>query len=129
MDVETFAPATTAALNGLLTLHDRLDPSAADRTLDTLDPGAFVGISFDTYLRGFSVYYWWGAGVSVSVITVGIEEDGSTWNQVQHRLHLLVEERQPVLQTLVGPAGTDGLVDRVDEIRRAVGAGRGAHRP
>jgi hypothetical protein len=34
MDVETFAPATTAALNGLLTLHDRLDP--AERTLDEL---------------------------------------------------------------------------------------------
>ena len=34
MQVETFAPATTAALNGLLTLHDRLDPAAANRELN-----------------------------------------------------------------------------------------------
>ncbi|MDJ0771198.1 MAG: hypothetical protein QNJ12_20590 [Ilumatobacter sp.] len=36
LDVETFPPATTAALNGLLTLHDRLDPAAAERSLDEL---------------------------------------------------------------------------------------------
>ena len=36
LDVETFPPATTAALNGLLTLHDRLDPAAAERPLDEL---------------------------------------------------------------------------------------------
>jgi hypothetical protein len=34
--VETFDPPTTAALNGLLTLHDRLDPAMADRPLDEL---------------------------------------------------------------------------------------------
>jgi hypothetical protein len=34
--VETYDPPTTAALNGLLTLHDRLDPSTADRDLDAL---------------------------------------------------------------------------------------------
>jgi hypothetical protein len=31
LGVETFAPATTSALNGLLTLHDRLDPTPARR--------------------------------------------------------------------------------------------------
>jgi hypothetical protein len=36
LDVETFPPATTAALNGLLTLHDRLDPAAAERSIDEL---------------------------------------------------------------------------------------------
>ncbi len=41
LGVETFAPATTAALNGLLTLHDRLrhdrlDPAAAERPIDEL---------------------------------------------------------------------------------------------
>lgn len=36
LGVETFAPSTTVALNGLLTLHDRLDPEAADRALDDL---------------------------------------------------------------------------------------------
>lgn len=35
-DIETFAPATTAALNGLLTLHDRLDPAVAERPLSEL---------------------------------------------------------------------------------------------
>jgi hypothetical protein len=34
LDVETFAPATTAALNGLLTLRDRLHPDSANRSLD-----------------------------------------------------------------------------------------------
>ena len=36
MNVETFSPPTTAALNGLLTLHDRLDPASAERPLDEL---------------------------------------------------------------------------------------------
>jgi hypothetical protein len=36
LGVETFAPATTVVLNGLLTLHDRLDPAAASRPLDEL---------------------------------------------------------------------------------------------
>jgi len=36
LGVETFLPATTAALNGLLTLRDRLDPAAAERSLDEL---------------------------------------------------------------------------------------------
>jgi hypothetical protein len=36
LDIETFPPPTTAALNGLLTLHDRLDPAAAGRSLDEL---------------------------------------------------------------------------------------------
>ncbi|MFW2333940.1 hypothetical protein [Ilumatobacter sp.] len=36
LGIETFPPATTAALNGLLTLHDRLDPAAAERPLDEL---------------------------------------------------------------------------------------------
>jgi len=34
--VETFDPSTTAALNGLLTLHDRLDPAMAHRGVDEL---------------------------------------------------------------------------------------------
>jgi hypothetical protein len=34
--VETFDPPTTAALNGLLTLHDRLDPAMATRGVDEL---------------------------------------------------------------------------------------------
>jgi hypothetical protein len=36
LDVDTFAPPTTAALNGLLTLRDRLDPASADRSLEEL---------------------------------------------------------------------------------------------
>ncbi len=36
LDVETFAPATTAALNGLLTLRDRLDPAAVNRPIEEL---------------------------------------------------------------------------------------------
>lgn len=36
LGVETFAPATSAALNGLLTLHDRLDPAVADRPIEEL---------------------------------------------------------------------------------------------
>ena len=34
--VETFDPPTTAALNGLLTLHDRLDPAMTERGVDEL---------------------------------------------------------------------------------------------
>lgn len=34
--VETFDPPTTAALNGLLTLHDRLDPASASRPVEEL---------------------------------------------------------------------------------------------
>ena len=36
LDIETFPPETTAALNGLLTLHDRLDLASAERGLDEL---------------------------------------------------------------------------------------------
>ncbi len=36
LGVETFAPATTAALNGLLTLRDRLELASANRPLDEL---------------------------------------------------------------------------------------------
>lgn len=36
LGVETYPPATTAALNGLLTLHDRLAPTARDRPLHEL---------------------------------------------------------------------------------------------
>lgn len=36
LNVETFAPPTTAALNGLLTLRDRLDPAIGSRPLDEL---------------------------------------------------------------------------------------------
>jgi hypothetical protein len=36
LGVEPFAPATTAALNGLLTLRDRLDPASAGRPLGEL---------------------------------------------------------------------------------------------
>lgn len=36
LGVETFDPATTAALNGLLTLHDRLHPRRADAGVDDL---------------------------------------------------------------------------------------------
>ena len=36
LGVETFDPPTTSALNGLLTLHDRIDPTAADRGIDEL---------------------------------------------------------------------------------------------
>lgn len=36
LGVETFAPATTAALNGLLTLHDRLYPPSDDAVLNEL---------------------------------------------------------------------------------------------
>jgi hypothetical protein len=36
LDVETFAPATTALLNGLLTLRDRLDRACAGRPIDEL---------------------------------------------------------------------------------------------
>jgi hypothetical protein len=36
LGIETYSPATTAALNGLLTLHDRLDPAADGRSLDQL---------------------------------------------------------------------------------------------
>lgn len=36
LGVETYSPVTTAALNGLLTLHDRLDPAASNRPLDEL---------------------------------------------------------------------------------------------
>ena len=36
LDVETFAPATTAVLNGLLTLRDRLDPACTGRPIDDL---------------------------------------------------------------------------------------------
>jgi len=43
LDVETFEPATTAALNGLLTLHDRSNPARADRPLAEL---------FDTRVHG-----------------------------------------------------------------------------
>jgi hypothetical protein len=43
LDVETFEPATTAALNGLLTLHDRSNPAVAERPLTEL---------FDTRVHG-----------------------------------------------------------------------------
>ncbi len=36
LGVETYAPPTTAALNGLLTLRDRLDPASTDRPLEEL---------------------------------------------------------------------------------------------
>jgi hypothetical protein len=36
LGVETFDPSTTSALNGLLTLHDRIDPTVADRSIDEL---------------------------------------------------------------------------------------------
>ena len=36
LGVETFAPETTASLNGLLTLYDRLDPHSGDRSIDEI---------------------------------------------------------------------------------------------
>lgn len=36
LGVETFDPPTTSALNGLLTLHDRLEPASAGRGVDEL---------------------------------------------------------------------------------------------